>query len=359
MSAARGIEDEPRAVVVDRTPPGRGWFRRRRNRRVPFARPSLAVEMAGGLRWLGRKLVVTAKVLAVAGAVALSLLAGRQLVRHVIASPRFAVREVLVDFPRNPQPGSEPPALGSDERSASSPTRKSAHVADDEIRALAGVHPGDRLLAVDPDAVASRLTTHPWIASARVRRELPSTLSIEVTERRAVGAALMGALYLVDEAGHPFKRATFEEADGLPVITGVTREQYAWVRPTGEAVFREALAVLAAYAKDADGAVVARPKLSEIHVDPRLGFTLVLLDGGGEVRLGRGNTIAKLERFDRIVAALGPRGSAALTTVFLDGPLADRVTVKLSGKPDSVESPPAPVTVASKKFRVPDKRGED
>jgi len=35
----------------------------------------------------------------------------------------------------------------------------------------------------------------------------------------------MGALYLLDESGRPFKRATFEEADGLPVITGVTREQ--------------------------------------------------------------------------------------------------------------------------------------
>ena len=344
-------EDEGR-IVVD-LHPRRAWFKRKSNRRITVSGSSIALWLADGLRALGQRLLLVGKALAVLALVAGAALAGRQLIRHVIASPRFAVRDVLV--------------------------KQSTHIGGDEIRALAGIRPGDRLLAVDPDAVATRLTRHPWIASARVRRELPSTLSIEVVERRAVATTLMGALYLVDEAGHPFKRATFEEADGLPVITGVTRDQFALVRTTGEAVFREALGVLAAYA-NSDG--VARPKLSEIHIDPRVGFTLVLLDGGGEVRLGRGDTVAKLERFDRIVAALGPRGPAALTTVFLDGPLADRVTVNLTQTPESTSEPAdgfrtsrdalgraklvlpqrephPPVTVASKKFRVPEKRSED
>ena len=69
-------------------------------------------------------------------------------------------------------------------RSRSAPRRTSPPTRSAQ---LAGVELGDRLLAVDPDAVAARVTTHPWILSARVRRELPSTLAIEVTERRAVG----------------------------------------------------------------------------------------------------------------------------------------------------------------------------
>ena len=151
----------------------------------------------------------------------------------------------------------------------------STHVSSEEIRQLAGVAVGDRLLAVDPDAVATRVTTHPWILSARVRRELPSALVIDVTERRAVASALLGALYLVDGTGHPFKRATFAEADGLPVITGVTRDQYATVRGTSEAVFRQALELFAAY----DDGHPDRPKLSEIHVDTRTGFSLILFEG--------------------------------------------------------------------------------
>ncbi|HXU06117.1 MAG TPA: FtsQ-type POTRA domain-containing protein, partial [Polyangia bacterium] len=238
-------------------------------------------------------------VLVVMGVVALSVLAGRQIVRRVIASPRFAVQEIRV--------------------------AATAHVSADEIQEVAGVEIGDRLLTIDPDAVAARLATHPWIATARVRRELPSALSIEVTERRAVASALLGALYLLDENGRPFKRATFEEADGLPVITGVTREQYAALRSASEAVFREALALLDAYGD--------RPKLSEIHVDPRTGFSLVLLDGAGEIRLGRGATDEKLARLDAILRALVPRGPAALSVAYLDGAQADRVTVRLTQHP--------------------------
>jgi cell division protein FtsQ len=306
VSAPRSIVDAPRTVVVDRTPPSRGWFKRRRNRRVQFASPSVPGLLADGTRWIGRKLLVVGKVLVVIGMVALSVLAARQLVRHVIASPRFAVQELRI--------------------------AATTHVPAEEIEELAGVEIGDRLLTVDPDRVAAKLATHPWVAAARVRRELPSVLAIEVTERRSVATALMGALYLLDDSGRPFKRASFEEADGLPVITGVTREQYAALRPASEAVFREALELLAAYAKDT-AAGTPRPKLSEIHVDSRIGFSLVLLDGAGEIRLGRGATDEKLSRLDRILAATGPRGPAALATVYLDGALADRVTVRLRSSP--------------------------
>ena len=195
----------------------------------------------------------------------------------------------------------------------------------DEIRELAGVELGDQLLAVDADAVAKLLATHPWIASARVRRELPSVLAIEVSERHAVASALMGALYLLDADGRPFKRATFEEADGLPVITGVTREQYAALR---RASARRCFARRSRWSAPTR-ADPARPKLSEVHVDARTGFSLVLMDGGGQVRLGRGEVEEKLARMDHIIAALGPRGAAGVATVYLDGPPADRVTVRL------------------------------
>ena len=300
VSAPQTADDEARIVVDLTSSHHRGWFRRRSNRRITVSRASVVLWVAGLLRALGARLVFAGKILVVIAFVAGAALAGRQLVRHVIASPRFAVRDIRVG-----------------------PT---THVSDEDVRALAGVQLGDRLLAVDPDAVAAALTTHPWIASARVRRELPSVLAIDVVERHAVASALVGALYLLDDAGRPFKRATFEEADGLPVITGVTREQYAAMRGTSEAVFREALNLLSAYVTGHP----ERPKLSEVHADPRIGFSLVLLDGGGEIRLGRGGWEEKLARFDRILGTLDGRGAAALTTVYLDGPLADRVTVRLA-----------------------------
>ncbi len=287
-------------ITVQHPPPKRRLFRRRSNRRLTVVRPSLASVIQGSLHAIGRRLATLGKALAVIAFVAASAQGGRLIVRRVIASPRFAVRDIAVG-----------------------PTE---HVSAEEITELSGVKPGDKLLSVDPDAVAARLTTHPWVLAARVRRDLPSTLSIEITERQAVGAALLGALYLLDDAGRPFKRATFAEADGLPIITGVSRDQYAAVRATSEAVFRQALALYAAYT---DGHR-ERPRLSEVHVDPRAGFTLVLFDGSGEIRLGRGDFPAKLARLDRIFAALGSRGPGALSVVYLDGPLSDRVALRLT-----------------------------
>jgi cell division septal protein FtsQ len=327
MRGAAGANAEPAEarITVEHPPVKRRLFRRRSNRRITVARPSIAAWVAGGLHAAASRLAIVGQALVVAAFVAGALWAGRQVVRHVIASPRFAVRDVEVG-----------PV-----------TRASA----DEIRELAGVHPGDRLLAVDPDAVAARLATHPWILSARVRRQLPSTLEIEVTERRAVASAMLGALYLLDGAGRPFKRATFAEADGLPVITGVTRDQYASVRVTSEAVFRQALGLYGSYA---DGHP-ERPKLSEVHVDTRAGFSLMLYDGGGEIRLGRGDFEAKLARFDRIFAALGPRGTSALKTIYLDGPLSDRVAVRMAAPPEAADERP---TVASEKPHPARKRPE-
>jgi cell division septal protein FtsQ len=297
--SASPLPDSDQAIKVEHPAPRRRFLRRRSNRRVAITRPSIATIVEGPLRALGRRLLTAGKVLGVVAFVVASAQAGRLIVRRVIALPRFAVRELAVG-----------------------PTD---HVSAEEIENLSGVRRGDRLLAVDPDAVAARLTTHPWILSARVRRELPSTLAIEVTERHAVATALMGALYLLDENGRPFKRATFGEADGLTVITGVNRDQYGAARTTSEAVFRQALALASAYSDGHD----ERPKLSEVHVDPRAGFSLVLLDGSGEIRLGRGDFPAKLARLDAIIAALGTRGPGALSIVYLDGPLSDRVTLRL------------------------------
>ncbi len=307
---AEPLPQRPRAIPVE--VPRRGFFRKRSNRRVLVVRRSPFVWLGESLRFVASRLAVVGKLAVVIVSVAGAGYGGRHLVRHVVSSPRFALREI---------------------RAAATP-----HVAHEDIVSLSGLHPGDRLLAIDTDAVAARVAAHPWVASVRVRRQLPSALAIDVIERRAAATALLGTLYLLDEAGRPFKRATLEEADGLPIITGLSREQYTLARGASEAAFREGLGLLAAYrAEDALGAArksagspAGRPPLSEIHVDPRAGFSLVLYDGGGEVLLGRGDWSGKLARLDEILGALGPRGPAALRTVHLDGPSRDRVAVRLA-----------------------------
>ena len=272
----------------------RGWFGRRRNRRVVVQRRSLFLMLGAGLARVGRGawLVgkVVGKVVAVLAVLAGAGWGGRWTVRHVVDSPRFQVKQIDI--------------------------AATQHVRREELLALSGVSLGDRLLSVDTDAVAARVATHPWVAAAQVKRHLPSVLHIEIVERRAAAAASLSGLYLVDENGRPFKRARMDEAEGLPVLTGIGREQYAKLPDASAAVFREALALLDDYRVRP-----GRPGLSEVSIDPRFGFTLILLEGGAEIRLGRGEYSKKLARFDQILEAVEKEhlgGLSALRVVNLD-----------------------------------------
>lgn len=307
-----------------------GW--RSANRRITVESRSLALWLIEKVAALGRRLLFVGKILAALAALAAAVALGRVAVRHVVDSPRFAVREIRV-------------ASGA------------VHVEADQIIERTGVQVGDRLLAIDTDRIAARLARHPWISRARVRRELPGTLVIDVTERRATAVAVLEGLYLLDEQGHPFKRATLEEADGQVVLTGVSRTEYLALPRATKAAFREALALLSEYqhpdplararhasagtATKGGGGALGRPALSEIHVDPHTGFSLFLYDGGAEIRLGRGDMADKLARLDEILAEFGPRGLASLRVVHLDGPAGDRVPIRLRPPAPEADSPGA------------------
>jgi cell division protein FtsQ len=298
----------PASASAPPEPARRGFLRRRGNRRITVSSPSVALWIARSLHGAAKRGLVALKALAAVVVLVGVAWGGEQAVQHVVASPRFAVQEIRV--------------------------AASEHIRRDELLALAAVAPGDKLLSIDTDAVATRVASHPWVAAARVRRELPSMLVIDVSERRAVAAALLGGiLYLIDENGRPFKRATMEEADGLLVLTGLSRPQYAAFRDASEAAYREALEIFDEYRSNDPPSSPShpsppppsRPALSEIHIDPRYGFSLLLYDGGGEIRLGRAGLNA--------LGTLGTHGPAALRTIHLDGPNRDRVAVKLAENP--------------------------
>jgi cell division protein FtsQ len=58
-----------------------------------------------------------------------------------------------------------------------------AHTPDQAVRRAAGIHTHDPLIAVDLGAVARRIEELPWVDRARVTRDWPSTVHIQVTER--------------------------------------------------------------------------------------------------------------------------------------------------------------------------------
>jgi len=94
--ASSVTEPADRGITVEHPPVRWRLFGRRSNRRITVARPSLTAWLAGPLRAAAAKLALVGKALVVVAFVVGAVYAGRQLVRHVIASPRFAVRAIQI-----------------------------------------------------------------------------------------------------------------------------------------------------------------------------------------------------------------------------------------------------------------------
>ncbi|MGQ9631681.1 MAG: cell division protein FtsQ/DivIB [bacterium] len=148
----------------------------------------------------------------------------------------------------------------------------------------AGARGGVNLFTLDLRRCRSLLEDHPRIRRATLRRVLPSTLRIDVEERKPIALVSLNKLYEVDEDGVilPVKRGVTDF--DLPVITGVL----------GEDVDREkvryALRVLGEIAL-LDPSFIDR--VAEIDVGDERNAVIYTVDGV-RVWLGRDHTREKI-----------------------------------------------------------------
>ena len=92
-----------------------------------------------------------------------------------------------------------------------------------EVQALVDDLRGTSILGADLDAFRQRLVESPWVADVELRRVLPSTIEVFVSERRPVGLCRLGQeLYLVDETGTVIDQFGPQYAEfDLPIIDGL------------------------------------------------------------------------------------------------------------------------------------------
>jgi cell division protein FtsQ len=185
------------------------------------------------------------------------------------------------------------------------------HVSAERLTGLMGLQPGTNILAVDVEATRRRIEADPWVKTASVRRELPDTLHVAVTEHEPAAVLLSGHFYLLSRDGVPFKRVAEGERGDLPIVTGVERELLVKGDPAATKVIRRALDVLAAYHGK------TRPRLGEVHIGDGGEALLYTEKTGTLLRLGRGPVEDRLARYDALRAALGERADK-LSVVHLD-----------------------------------------
>jgi cell division protein FtsQ len=191
------------------------------------------------------------------------------------------------------------------------------HARQDELTKRSGLAPGQNLFRVDLDRAARAMEGHPWVLSASLDRRLPDAVLVSIVEHRPAALVQLGGLYVLDEQGRLFKRATPEDALDLPILTGLSRESWAERAPEQQLRLFGALHLLDTW--QASGFPIS--SLSEVRLDEGGGFTVFAHDGTAvqEVRLGVSDVSLKLQRLAQIRAALARRGERA-SRIDLDNP---------------------------------------
>lgn len=174
-----------------------------------------------------------------------------------------------------------------------------------EVQALANGIRGTSILTADLAAYRQRLLESPWVADVALRRVVPSTIEVFVSERTPIGLCrIKNQLYLVDRAGvvideYGPQYATFD----LPIIDGLVRAQ-----SSGQPALDERRADLAARVLDgiAQRADLFR-RVSQVDVSD-LHDAVVLIDGDGALlHLGEDRFLQRLQSYLDVASALRER----------------------------------------------------
>ena len=206
-----------------------------------------------------------------------------------------------------------------------------------EVQALVEDLRGSSILRVDLDAFRQRLVESPWVADVALRRVLPSTVEIFISERRPVGLCRMGPdLYLVDETGTVIDQFGPQYAEfDLPIIDGLVTPAPRNGAPRGSIdVGRAELAARVIAALGRSQPIASR--LSQVDVTDAHD-AVVLLDGDSALlHLGDDKFLERVQSYLELSPALRDR----VTEIdYVDLRFDPRVYVRPAGERGRTSSP--------------------
>ena len=177
-----------------------------------------------------------------------------------------------------------------------------------EVVALLDGIRGTNMLTVDIDSWRQKLLSSPWVADAAIRRVLPGTVNVVISERQPMGIGRVNDdLYLIDDRGGIIDQygPNYAEFD-LPVIDGL-----AAAPGDNGPLIDEARAALAARVLTA---LQARPALakrvSEIDVTDVRDAVLIVKGDTALVRVGSEQFAERLQSYLDLAPALRERIAA-------------------------------------------------
>ena len=186
--------------------------------------------------------------------------------------------------------------------------RGNVRLSSSQVQTLVQDLRGASILGADLDVYKRRLEASPWIAEVAMRRVLPSTVEVFVSERRPIGLCRLGdELYLVDEEGVVIDRfgPRYAEFD-LPIVDGLV--------PAGSGKGRVHGSIdpeRAALAARVIGALVRNPavaqRLSQVDVSDVRDAVVLLEDDPALLHIGTERFLERVQAYVDLADALRAR----------------------------------------------------
>lgn len=175
-------------------------------------------------------------------------------------------------------------------------------VSSGEVQAIVDGLRGSSILTADLSTYRNRLMESPWVSDVALRRVLPSTIEVFVSERTPVGLCRLGTtLYLLDAGGTLIDEFGPQYAEfDLPIIDGLVRAP-----SSGQPTIDEARAELAARVieslaprKDIAG------RISQIDVHDAHDAVVMVQDDPALLHLGDDKFLERLQSYVDLAPAL-------------------------------------------------------
>jgi cell division protein FtsQ len=198
------------------------------------------------------------------------------------------------------------------------------------LAVLSGLR-GESLLWTDLDAWRRRLLSSPWVRDAALRRSLPATVDVVVSERQPIGIGRIngGDMYLVDERGVIIDQYGPQYADlDLPIIDGLAAVNQDGSLTDERRADLAARLIAALRAKPQ----VAR-RVSQIDVADLHNAAVILTGDPAVIQLGEDQFLPRLQGYLELAPALRER---VADIDYVDLRFDDRIYVRPASTPSAL-----------------------
>ncbi len=200
--------------------------------------------------------------------------------------------------------------------------RGNAHVTTEEVLARLGLDAPVSVLELGLAQVAGRITTHPWIRNASIRRQIPLGLIITVEERQAVGLVVTGKNYLVSADAVILEEVEETLVPALPTVRPTWSVEYRAGEYLRDPRLLGGFQLLELLRK---APRLRRMQVQEVTVEADGNYILQLTGDRAFLRLGPAEPLPQLSRLD---VALRHRGQGLESFAYVDLRFPGRVILK-------------------------------